>query len=222
MELQSTPAHLIRSLKTRLEILQDMLTQDCIQECSNIWYKTAIQTLERNNTCINSFCNSIRTLLDKGRGKFRNILITGPTNCGKSFILKAITKAFNTFDNPATSSFAWVGAEQAEVIFLNDFRWSSQVIPWHDLLLLLEGENVHLPAPKIHFVQDILLSADTPIFATSSDEIKLIKNGIIVERETEMMAVRWKVFKFSKTISETDQIEINPCPHCFSKLVFSY
>lgn len=122
MELQSAPADLIRSQKTRLQILKDTLTQDCIQECNNIWYKTAIQTLEKNNICINSFCNSIRTLLEKGRGKFRNILITGPTNCGKSFILKPITKLFNTLDNLATSSFAWVGAEQAEVIFLNDFR----------------------------------------------------------------------------------------------------
>ena len=131
-------------------------------------------------------------------------------------------KSITTFDNPATSSFAWVGAEKAEVIFLNDFRWSSQLIPWHDLLLLLEGENVHLPAPKTHFVQDILLSADTPIFATSSNEIKFIKNGIIVERETEMMAVRWKVYKFYKTIREDEQIEMIPCPHCFSKLVLSF
>lgn len=199
MELQSAPADLIRFQKTWLEILQGMLTQDCIQECNNTWCKTAIQTLERNNICINSFCSSIRTLFDKGRGKFWNILITGPTNCGKTFILKPITKVFNTFDNPATS-FAWVGAEQAEAIFLNYFSWSSQLIPWHDLLLLLEGENVHLPAPKTHSVQDRLLSADTPIFATSSDEIKLIKNGIIVEWETEMMAVWWKVFKFFKAI----------------------
>ena len=35
--------------------------------------------------------------------------------------------------------------------------------------------------------------ADKPIFATSSDEMKLSKNGITVEGETEMMAVRWKV-----------------------------
>ena len=70
MELQRAPADLIRSQKTRLEILQGMLTQDCIQECNNTWCKTAIQTLERNNICLNSFCSSIRTLFDKGRGKF--------------------------------------------------------------------------------------------------------------------------------------------------------
>ena len=69
---------------------------------------------------MHSFCISIRTLLDKSRGKFRNILISGPTNHGKSNILKPITEAFNTFDNP-TTSFSWVGAEQAEVIFLSDF-----------------------------------------------------------------------------------------------------
>lgn len=84
-----------------------------------------VQYVIRNSISINSFCNSIRTLLDKGRGKFRNILITVRTNCGKSFILKPIAKVFNTFDNPATSSFAWVGADLAEVIFLNDFHWTS-------------------------------------------------------------------------------------------------
>ena len=76
-----------------------MATQDCIQECNNIRYNTATQTLEGNNNCINSFCNSIRTLLNKGKEKFGNILITGPTN----------SKMFNTLDNPATSSFTWVG-----------------------------------------------------------------------------------------------------------------
>ena len=45
---------------------------------------------------------------------------------------------------------------------------------------------MHPPVRKIHFIQDILLSADTSIFATSSDEIKLIKNGIIVEQETKI------------------------------------
>ena len=199
-----------------------MLTQNFIQKCNNTWNKTAIQTIDRNNICINSFCSSIRTLLDKDRGKFRNILIFGPTNCGKSFTLKPITKLFNTFDNPVTTSFACVGAEEAELIFINEFRWSSQVIPWHDLLLLLEGENVRLPVPKTRFIQDILLSADTSLFATSSDKIKLIKSEIIVERETEMMAVRWKVLKLFKTISENDEIEINSCSHYFSKLVYSY
>ena len=104
-------------------------------------------------------------LLTKGRGKYRNIMIIGPANCGKTFILNPITKIFTTFSNPASSSFTWFDAEKAECLFLNDFRWSQAIISWHDLLLLLEGQLVHLPAPKTHFAKDICFACDTPIFA---------------------------------------------------------
>ena len=102
------------------------------------------------------------TALEKGRGKYRNIMIIGPANCAKTFLLKPLSVIYNTFCNPATGSFAWVGVQDKECIFLNDFRWSQQLLPWHDLLLLLEGEIVHFPAPKTHFMQDIQL--DTSIF----------------------------------------------------------
>ena len=70
-----------------------------------------------------------------------------------------------------TATFAWVAAEQAELLFLNDIGWSTQVIPLNDLLLLPEGEPVHLQAPKTHYTQDTLLTGDTPIFATSCFEL---------------------------------------------------
>ena len=31
---------------------------------------------------------------------------------------------------------------------LNDFHWKPSIIAWADLLLLIEGDIVHLPAPK--------------------------------------------------------------------------
>ena len=71
MKLQRAPADLVRSQKTRLEIIQDMLTQDCIQECSIIWCKSAVKTLERNSICKSSLCNSIKTLLDKRQRKIQ-------------------------------------------------------------------------------------------------------------------------------------------------------
>ena len=48
-------------------------------------------------------------------------MITGPANCGKTFIFNPLREIYETFTNPATGTFAWVGAELAEVIFLNDF-----------------------------------------------------------------------------------------------------
>ena len=107
--------------------------------------------LQRNNINGEQFSEAIRDLLDKGRGKYRNLYLKGPSNCGKTFLLNPLTHVYNTFCNPASTTFAWVGAEAAEVLFLNDFRWSPNIIPRHDLLLLLEGHEVHLPAPKTHY-----------------------------------------------------------------------
>ena len=57
--------------------------------------------------------------------------------------------------NIAVSAIRKVGTELAQMIFLNDFRWSAQVLPWKDMLLLLEGQPVHFSAPKTHYAQDI-------------------------------------------------------------------
>ena len=66
--------------------------------------------------------------------------------------------------NIAVSAIRKVGAELAEIIFLNDFRWSAQVLPWKDILLWLEGQPVHFSAPKTHYAQGIVFEKDTPIF----------------------------------------------------------
>ena len=68
------------------------------------------------------------------------------------------------------------------MIFLNDFRLSPQVLAWHDLLLLPEGQTVHLPAPKTHYSKDIVFDKDTQLI--------FVKWKQADEKETEMMAVR--------------------------------
>ena len=157
--------------------------------------------------------------MTKGRWKFRNILLTGPANCGKTFLLNPLNKVFITFTNPACTSFAWVGAEKAEVVLLNDFRWSPQIIAWHDHLLMLEGQLVHLPAPKSHYAKDIVFDKDTPIFSTSKHQFVYVKGGIVDQTETEMMAVRWQMFNFNKPIPKEEQKEIEPCAACFARLI---
>ena len=62
------------------------------------------------------------------------------------------------------------------------------------MLSLLEGQPVHLSAPKTQYAQDIVFDKDTPIFCRSKSEILSIKNGMLDGKETEMMAVRWCVF----------------------------
>ena len=66
--------------------------------------------------------------------------------------------------NPANDKYAWIGGDKAEIIVLQDFRWSSKLITWKDLLLPLEGETVKLPAPKNKFA-DVCIKTDVPIFS---------------------------------------------------------
>ena len=88
------------------------------------------------------------------------------------------------------------GAEEAEIIMLNDFRWKPSIIAWSDMLQLLEGDAMHLPAPKNFCKRDIELSKDTPVFATTDAPMVLIKGGGIDRANTEMMNVRWRFFSF--------------------------
>ena len=129
------------------------------------------------------FADCIRNLLISGRRKYRNIIIIGPANCGKTFLLRPLEDIFRTFPNPANDKYGWVGAEKAEVIFLNDFRWTSDLIKWKDFFLLLEGHKVHLPAPKNHFSSDLSIEKDTPIFATSKELLSILASMTVPMNE---------------------------------------
>lgn len=213
------PAAVERGRKTRLEILQGEANSECREGCDGKWKQMAEQILDRNGISKAVFAKAIYDLLEHGRSKYRNVLVTGPANCGKTFILLPLTVIYRCFSNPATATFAWMGVENAEIIFLNDFRWNAQIIPWHDLLLLLEGGLVHFPAPKTHYPKDLAFDIDTPVFATSKHSLIYITGGAIDETETEMMAVRWKQFVFQNPIPVNDQRQMPACGHCFSQFV---
>ena len=167
-----------------------------------------------------AFAAAMRELLTKGRSKFWIILIVVPTNCGKTFLLSPLQKIFNTFCNSANDKQVWLGAEKAEITFSNDFRWSHDMIAWNKLLILLEGQAVHLPSSKNHYPNDIYIDKNTSIVATSKGEITYVgKYDSLDTIENEMMSIRWKTFKFYRRIVQPDQVDLSPCPKYFVKLV---
>ena len=165
------------------------------------------------------FAEAILTLLAKGRGKDRNIFIAGPANCGKTFISDPLRIVYNAFLSPATCSYAWLGVEEKEVIFLNDFRWSPVILPWSDMLQLLEGAAVHFAAAKTVYSKDIELTQNTPVFATSKASISFIAGSMLDARESEMMNVRWRIFQFKHQFDERVQKCVPACGHCFAKMI---
>ena len=73
----------------------------------------AKEVLRGNEINENEFSQAVQTLLVNGRGKYRNIMILGAANCGKTFLLNPLNAIYNCFANPATTSFAWVGKVQS-------------------------------------------------------------------------------------------------------------
>ena len=164
LKMKCAKEKLARTQKTCMEILTEAFKSICPAGCNGLWLKCAREVLAKNGIDINEFANLVKESLTKGRGKHRNLMIVGPTNCGKTFILKPLTQVYATFCNPASETFASVGIENAECIFLNNFRWSAQLIPWHDLLLL-----VHLPARRRIILKTSSLLKTLRIFAQVSD-----------------------------------------------------
>ena len=91
------------------------------------WYECAMQVLQLNSINPYAFSDTIKNLLARGRGKIRNMRFRAP-NCGKTFLLKPLRIIFGAFINPPNGKYVWVGADQADLIVSQDFRWSSELI----------------------------------------------------------------------------------------------
>ena len=119
----------------------------CVETCAGSWFACAKEVLKTNGINVYTYANSIRRCLRKGRQKQNNIMLVGPTNCGKSFLFDPLEMIFKTTVNPSLTSYAWVGLDKHEIAYLIDFRYSKECIKWSDFLLLLERHTVNLPRP---------------------------------------------------------------------------
>ena len=125
-----------------------------------LWRTIANQILLSNEVRLHVFANRVHTLYSKGRGKLRNLIVVGPSNCGKNFLLFPREIIFKTFLDPANEKYGCVGATTVELIVLNCFCCSNELNKWNYFLLLLEGHAVHLPTQKNHSTSDICIDKD--------------------------------------------------------------
>ena len=219
-----------REKKDRLQILEEAMAQPCAidvasgNSCGGAWLESALETLSNNGIDRERFSKIIKNSLKYGRGKGRNLMICGPTNCAKSFILMPLTKIYSCFMTPSQGTYNWVDAPEKEVIFLNDIRYEfdgeKKVMPWNMFLNLLEGATVNISLPKTFFAKDCEWTAKQPIFATADKPILRIHNGKLDIGETQQMAERWEILKFEhQYLGRNANYDLIPCSSCFAKLI---
>lgn len=102
--------------------------------------------------------------------------------------VKPARNYFQRFCQSCYWKIAWIGFDECDIAYLNDSRWSTEIIAWADFLLLSEGQTGHL---KNQFATDMCIdcSNTVPFFATSKTDIKYIgKCNGRDQRECDMIS----------------------------------
>lgn len=219
--MKKAPTKLERENISRIKEIQKVLQSDCVPGSNKHWLECALEVLQLNNINPLVYASSMRDSLVNGRGKFRNMILVGPANCAKTFMFKPIKSIFRDklFENPSNDKFGWLGADKASVILLQDFRWKKDSIAWKDMLLLLEGETVKLPAPKNLYEGDVVIDKDVAIFATSKAPITYIGPYNTTNRDEDaMLMVCWNIINFKHQFTEEEKKKAKACGRCFAEL----
>lgn len=99
------------------------------KECSCNRLNCAKDILTKNNIDYNTFGVGLQTTFEQGRERHVNIILHGPADCGKTFLLKHFCKLLpNVFMNLVSSNFGWLGREIVSLTFLNGLRWAPKGI----------------------------------------------------------------------------------------------
>ena len=218
----------------RLDIIHAVLeTGVCTCDTKGFWLVLAYDICEKNGIEREVMGRAFYNAIVKGRKKHNNIIILGESNCAKTFLVAPLRRLFKRcFSSPAASGFAWDKVETAQVILLNDYRWApldkAGNITWSAFLLLLEGDDVKLPAPMNHKSEHYEISHknDVAVFCTSGSMITYWKKDVDEAQtkrhttENKMMLERWhKPFCLTYEFSEDQKAECDPCEWCFCKFI---
>ena len=207
-----------RNAKSRLDLLADAAKgEHAVADCG--WKRAALEVLKLNGIKVEEFVSAIKTNLDLGRGKGRNVMIYGEGDRAKSFLLMPLLKIYDTFMCPAQNKFNWVGAWDREVLFLNDLNYTEDTMSWGNFLNLLEGAPVSIGVPKNQYEEDVLWRALTPIFATAARPIVKVVGNTIDHTQTDMMNLRWTMFHLTHRFDGSTRVHYEPCAKCFAELI---
>ena len=195
---------------TKLDILRGALEKPCSSaDCP--WLAAALEVLQRNSIARAEWAEVVKATLQHGRGKGSNMMVVGPADSAKTFMLMPMVDIFDAFTSPAQGRFNLVGASTKEVIILDDFRWNEDVMEWGMLINLLDGRRVTIP--QRNSPDPVIWSAIQPIFATANTPIRGINR-----HDTMMMDERWVVMSFDHQFTSPDR-SIKRCARCFAQLI---
>ena len=80
--------------------------------------------LEQNGIFKTSFSDTLIDLLDNGSAKYRNVMLTGPANGGKTFNFESLSNIYRSFITLQVQVMPWFVPRRPIKFNLDDFRWN--------------------------------------------------------------------------------------------------
>ena len=181
-----------------------------------------MQTLD-NNHVRSQFCQAVYRALAEGRKKKTNVMLLGPTNAAKSFLVKPLAQIYRAYKIPDSGNYQLESILDKEIVFLNDFAWDPREtwMRWAYFKDFLEGGGVNVGRPK-NRGGDVWFAKDIPVIGTSPHRIELqVRDGrrVAVDAiETSQMDSRWEYINLSVSVPGDFVVECGPCSRCAAEV----
>ena len=103
-----------------------------------------------------------------------------------------LTIIHKAFSNPASTTSLWIGVEEKELIFLNEFQWNPTGLDQKEFLNSTDGIDVNSLRPQTIYSTDISLPRGdkVPILCAAIDRIKYVEPSEHPDEEMNRMDLR--------------------------------
>ena len=91
-----------------------MKDTNCVADCNGKWLQAAYTLLQQNEIAVSVFSTAVFTLLEQGRGKYRN----GAANCGKTSCFPRTRKSTTLFVTLQTAHSLGLARKKRTLFYL--------------------------------------------------------------------------------------------------------
>jgi hypothetical protein len=219
----SNPAYLEerarRSGLTPMQKLDDARRSDCMcPRGGKTWSEAASEIMTLNGHTREAFARRIETCMKGPDKTTRTLMICGPSNCGKSFLINPLHAIF---DNVATkptakSSYALQRLIGADLVLWHEVdRSIFDIIHVNDFFLWLEGDDWTIGKPKNSAAADVQWSGrGVPTLFTGGMPLTHTDPG-----KNTMIYNRLDFFHLHMPIPKEKAVKLARCQRCFADFV---
>ncbi len=217
--VHDAPQRLATTCPDRIAKLRQAAQGSCC--CNGIWAPGATRVLTNNGESVIQFAHDVYTALALGAKRGVNLAIIGPPGMGKSMLLEPLDEIFRVCGRPQRdSSFPLADVVDADVLLWREFKWTSKVCAWEDLLSLLCGEKVGLRMPGAKPVQH---RNNAPMFYTARQPLRMFSQDPQEMLEyNQAMSERFKTRAWERPLPMNERRADFPrCGCCFAKFILT-